>query len=178
MPIPPFIPLQTAVGVASDYLNIDRNKASAMLVDGMCDGRVIAWGGMKGELPHLIVPEFWMNFKYRGVALTFELVEVELEPLLIWLGIAPPNWRDLLTSGAPTSGAAKNAKVKSRRRNETRYEIKSALPALFGEPDWAKLSDGERCGRIEKHLGKEPGWCKLRTARRAIKAFEEDRAER
>jgi len=101
--IPTFVSLQTALGIASDHLNIDRNKALAMLVDAMCDGTVSAWGGMNGEIPHQIVPESWIDFKYIGASIGCEIIELETLPFLIWLGIVPVNWRDL--AGADLAGA-------------------------------------------------------------------------
>jgi hypothetical protein len=99
MPIPPtFIPLQTALRIASDHLNIDQNKALAMLVDGMCDSTVTAWGGMKGEVPHQLSPNFWIMFKYSGAEIGCDFIEVETLPFLIWLGIVPANWRDLTSA--------------------------------------------------------------------------------
>jgi len=44
------------------------------------------------------------------------------------------------------------------RRNWTRHEIIKALPSLTTANDWSKLSDGERCRRVEQHLNKPSEW--------------------
>jgi hypothetical protein len=62
--------------------------------------------------------------------------------------------------------------VRKPRRNETRYEIIKALAVLTTAEDWPKLTDGERCHRVEQHLTKPSEWCKARTLNRAIKDYQ------
>jgi hypothetical protein len=71
----------------------------------------------------------------------------------------------------PEASAAERG-VRKLRRDGKRAAILSALEVLTALPEWPDLRDGERCRRVEQHLGKPSEWCTLRTLGRAITDFE------
>ena len=93
-PLPPsVIPLKTAVGITADQCAVASTVALAMLVDAMCDGRLEAWGGWKGEEPRRLSNQFWIEVKYKELEIELTRVEVETLPFFQWLGVVPPDWQ-------------------------------------------------------------------------------------
>jgi len=158
MPIlPTFIPLDTALKIASEHLNIDQINVLAMAIDGMCDSTIEAWGGRKGEVPHQLSPNFWIEFKYTGLEIGCDFIEIETLPFLIWLGIVPVNWRDLagadladavatalkermtVTSTSPQTDRRKNYedRVAEFRKTGGNPPIENTKGGIQGDREWA-----------------------------------------
>lgn len=88
MPLPPaMLPFASALNMTMLRTQWSTDRALQALIDACCDSAFETWGHHPGQIPKLVANQRWIEFKYKGTALPFEIENIELitADFLKWL---------------------------------------------------------------------------------------------
>jgi hypothetical protein len=80
-----FMKYISCVGNASKRLSISPDQASDLVITALCDGTLKSWGINSGVMPRPLSNLPWCRFKYQGVPIRFDAIEIETASFLLWL---------------------------------------------------------------------------------------------